>query len=245
MQVIALLQKKLLQTMRSWLMLVIQVVIPATFVITAIMSEKSRGRFKDLPAMKVDFGMYHSTMSMLQTSDSASMAKADKYATAYHEMFDNGEQAHGSLSIFSTSMEAAALAEYEHDLPHTNRELIVGATLADDTKAIAWFNNQPYHGAVLSLWLVHEAVLHALLGSEYGIDLTNAPIPYDAETRDDMVQLAGSIGFQLAINTSFAMAFVMSFYVLPYIRVLSSHIDRTTTTLTTDAHIPSHPRRNV
>lgn len=104
-------------------------------------------------------------------------------------------------------------------LVRINRQYLVGATVSDANTITAWFNNQPFHAAPLSVGLVHNAVIRARLGEGYGIDVVNEPIPYTPDTRMEMIQLGGSMGFQLAINVGFAMAFVGAFYVLAYIRV--------------------------
>lgn len=91
--------------------------------------------------------------------------------------------------------------------------------MLDETLVTAWFNNQPYHSIPLSLSLVHTALIRAFLGSEFQITVTNAPLPYNLETQKQQVAIAGQLGIVLAVNTAYAMAFVMAFFVLPYIRV--------------------------
>lgn len=91
--------------------------------------------------------------------------------------------------------------------------------MLSDNLITAWFNNQPYHSVPLALSLVHTSVIRAHLGSSFGISVTNAPLPYSAETQSQQEALAGQLGIVLAVNTAYGMAFVMAFFVLPYIRV--------------------------
>lgn len=91
--------------------------------------------------------------------------------------------------------------------------------MLSDTLVTAWFNNQPYHSIPLSIGLVHTSLVRAILGPSFDITVTNAPLPYNLETQKQQVAIAGQLGFVLAVNTAYAMAFVMAFFVLPYIRV--------------------------
>lgn len=111
-------------------------------------------------------------------------------------------------------------------LVRVNSQYIAGATIRNPQQIIAHFNNQPFHAAPLSLSLVHNAVIRTHLGVDHSITVFNQPLPYSADSRMHMLQFGGLMGFQLAVNVGFAMAFVASFYVLSYIKVrwLDFHI---------------------
>lgn len=104
-------------------------------------------------------------------------------------------------------------------LVRVNSRYLAGASIRDPLQIIAYFNNQPMHTAPLSLSLVHNAVLRAHLGDDHSITVFNKPLPYSASSKMKLLQLGGTMGFQLAVNVGFAMAFVASFYVLSYIKV--------------------------
>lgn len=97
----------------------------------------------------------------------------------------------------------------------------VGTHVNGSDAIVAWFNNQPYHTSPLSLNLIHNAAVRAILGQDHSIRVINHPLPFTVEQRRQILQMdAGSnIGFQLASNLTFAMAFVSAFYVLFYIKV--------------------------
>lgn len=122
----------------------------------------------------------------------------------------------------------SSIEEYILNLSQTilvwvNRRYLCGAAMSESGRVTAWFNNQPYHAAGVAVGLVHNGLIRAHLGADFGLDVTNAPLPYTADTRMELVSLAGTMGFQLAINIGFAMAFVASFYVLSYIMVCVKH----------------------
>lgn len=105
-------------------------------------------------------------------------------------------------------------------LVRLNSRYLAGMSLnsTNEMDIIAWFNNQPFHTTALSLNLLHNSMLKATLGSEYNIKVTNSPLPFRVESRISMLMAGNNMGFQLATNISFAMAFVSSFYLLFYIR---------------------------
>lgn len=86
-------------------------------------------------------------------------------------------------------------------------------------RIIAWFNNQPFHTSPLSINLVHNAMIKSKFDSDHSIRVVNSPLPFRVESRMNMLMAGNNIGFQLATNISFAMAFVSAFYVMFYIKV--------------------------
>lgn len=66
---------------------------------------------------------------------------------------------------------------------------IVGATITPSTSIItpstiiAWFNNEPYHSPPLALGLALNTVYKTVLGENYEISFSNAPLPYTTDTK--------------------------------------------------------------
>lgn len=212
-QIVALFVKKYLQTRRRWLMLLIQISIPAIFIIITVLSERSRDRFSELPRLPFTFEFYKETVTVLQID-----SETNDIGIQYKAMFDDTN--HRLLTVIGTSIEDYILDVYKNKLVVVNRAYVVGASILGKANSItAWFNNQPYHAAPLAVNLVHNAVLRARLGEDYGIRVTNSPMPFSSEVRRQMIHFGSTMGFQLAINVAFAMAFVAAFYVLTYMRV--------------------------
>lgn len=217
-QMVALFVKKFLQTRRRWLLLIIQLLIPALFIVITVLSERSRGRFADLPRLPITYDSYKETVTVLQV-DSA----PNDIGLQYKAMFADQDPMR-RLTVIDTKLDDYILKEYATQLVVVNRAFVVGATIMENVNSItAWFNNQPFHSAPLAVNMVHNAVLRAKLGTDYGIRVANRPLPYTSEVRRQMIQFGGTMGFQLAVNLAFAMAFVTAFYVLTYIRVSNLH----------------------
>lgn len=211
----ALFVKKFLQTRRRWLLLIIQILIPALFIVITVVSERSRARFADLPRLDIHLDTYKETVTVLHT-DSTPNTISQKYQA----MFAVDNPMRRLETVNNQAFEEYILEQYKSQLVVVNRAYLVGASIMTKGSSItAWFNNQPFHSAPLAVNLVHNAVLKAELGVDYGIRVANRPMPYTSEVRRQMIQFGGTMGFQLAVNLAFAMAFVAAFYVLTYIRV--------------------------
>lgn len=81
----------------------------------------------------------------------------------------------------------------------------------------AFFNNQAYHTAPLTILMMQNAILKSFR-SDCEIQITNKPLPVSADSRTQQLNQGNNMGFQLAFNTGFAMAFVAAFYTLFYIK---------------------------
>lgn len=58
----------------------------------------------------------------------------------------------------------------------------------------------------------------ALHGPDYSIEVTNAPLPFDVNVKLEQMDLTGNLGFQLATNITFAMAFVSGIFIMYMIK---------------------------
>lgn len=97
---------------------------------------------------------------------------------------------------------------------------MAAVTFAKDT-ITAWFNNEAYHSAPLTLNLVHNAAIRALLGEDHSIRVINKPLPFSANTTSpfDFTKDKSFIAVKLTISIGLAMVFVAAFYVIFYIKV--------------------------
>lgn len=136
----------------------------------------------------------------------------------YQEIVRNTDE-QASVNVITTGFADFIINLSKTMLVQVNQQYLVGATVLDGNTITAWFNNQAFHTAPLSVALVHNAIIRARLGESYGIDLINDPMQYTPESRLLMIQQGGTMGFQLSINVGFAMAFVAAFYIIAYIKV--------------------------
>ncbi len=157
-----------------------------------------------------------------------------RYATEYRNQIQTNHV--HEFEKINENFEQYILRLARSMLVRVNSKYLAGATIRDPHRITAHFNNQPYHTAPLSLSLVHNAVIRAHLGIDHSITVFNKPLEYSTESRIKLLQLGGTMGFQLAVNVGFAMAFVASFYVLSYIKVTSFCIHSTNTYFKFEMH---------
>lgn len=81
-QVVALFKKKVIQTIRSWKLLLIQILIPAMFTVITVLAERSSSRFTDLPALQIQLSSYLESVTVLETSPNA---ETDGFESRYIE----------------------------------------------------------------------------------------------------------------------------------------------------------------
>lgn len=125
------------------------------------------------------------------------------------------------LEVIEQRMQDYYLNLADTILVRLNMQYLAGASIGsmkNDT-VIAWFNNQPFHTAPLAVNLAHNAIVRAMLSDQHSIHLVNSPIPYTIDSRLLMLNVGNNIGFQLASNVGFAMAFVGAFYIMFYVKV--------------------------
>lgn len=123
------------------------------------------------------------------------------------------------LSASDDDIQERFLKLAETMLVRLNSRYLAGMSVDGNGTIIGWFNNQPLHTLPLSINLIHNAIVRAKLGNNYSIRVINSPLPFKLESRVDMLIAGNNIGFQLATNISFAMAFVSAFYAMFYIKV--------------------------
>lgn len=101
--------------------------------------------------------------------------------TEYRKMFANMPST-TQLTEILDDMETYILNLSKTLITRINAQYIVGATITENN-ITAWYNNQPYHGAPLTLNLLHNAMLKALNCVNCGIEVANQPMPFLTSSR--------------------------------------------------------------
>ena len=177
-QFIALMMKKILNSMRNWILLLIQVVIPVLFAFITILTVQSWGGNRDLPQLKFSLNTYSRTVTSVEVQPSLN---ADnilmKIYNGYREQFSSNE-----LDIVEGDMSTHYLRLGKRFLTRVNSRYLYGATI-EEKNITVWFNNQPYHTSPISLSLVHNAIVSAVAGRACSISVSNRPLPFTTDSR--------------------------------------------------------------
>ncbi|XP_074034978.1 phospholipid-transporting ATPase ABCA3 isoform X2 [Leptinotarsa decemlineata] len=213
----AMFMKKIVTTIRSWIMLCIQLVLPSIFLMIALIVARNKQVSENLPPMVMNLDKFENSITKIHN-----IGKID-YCGNYTDVLGK----YGYSYQNETDIIASML-----DLTRTNpnlarRRYIVGASFDERSvpNITAWFNNDPYHSPGISLGLVLDSVYQKLFNgcnNECSLEFTNHPFPYTAQTQINQLLTGQSMGFQLAVNVGFSMTFVSSFYVIFIVKEIKS-----------------------
>lgn len=217
-QFMALMEKKVLHSWRNWLLLLIQIIIPITFITITIVIVRSWGGNKDLPKLELSLKTYSPTVTTIQLDPTVwTDSIENKIYENYRQQFEFFPRDVYEIDTTNGDMIEHYLNKSKKFLARVNNRYLFGVTI-DKPNITVWFNNQPYHASPISLSLLHNAILKTVCGKTCTITVANRPLPYRAESRMMMLQAGNNLGFQLSFNIGFAMAFVASFFVIVYIK---------------------------
>ncbi|XP_053686915.1 phospholipid-transporting ATPase ABCA3-like [Sabethes cyaneus] len=205
--------KKILSTIRSWGVLIIQLGIPIFYVAMTFIITRSMAADKDLPPLTMSLNSYKETVTVLEGTPN------DPKVLAYQQQFKQFSGSH-RLDTITQPMNDYILERSKESISEVNTRYLVG-TSYNEAKSTAWFNNKGYHTAPLAVSLLFNGLLGSLCPS-CELTVVNKPLPFKLSTQFKNMNTGVNSGFQLALNTGFAMAFVAALYVLFYIRERTS-----------------------
>ena len=217
-QFMALMEKKILNSWRNWVLLLIQIIIPVTFITITIVIVRSWGGNRDLPQLDLTINTYNPTVTTVQLDTAIPASEIEsKIFESYREQFKDLPRNNFELKVINDDMVEYYLNKSNEFQARVNKRYLYGVTIVKGNITV-WYNNQPYHTSPISLSILHNAVLQAVSGRNCSITVSNKPLAYRTESRMMMLQAGNNMGFQLSFNVGFAMAFVASFYVIVYIK---------------------------
>ncbi|XP_039428969.1 phospholipid-transporting ATPase ABCA1-like [Culex pipiens pallens] len=216
-QLKALFLKKVYQTYRNWFLFLVQIGIPILFVSVTIAVVRAWIGSRDMPSRLLSMASHNPSVTLVQVDPSA---ERESLTEVIYANFLNQFRWIEGLAVSATkeNIVRVFLDLAVQNLVIVNRHYVIGASIMNDN-CTAWFNNEALHSPAISLNALHNALLRTFTNSsKYRIDVTNHPLPYTDETRLQMSRAHNNLGFQLAYNTGFGMAFVSGFFVIFYIR---------------------------
>ncbi|XP_055533387.1 phospholipid-transporting ATPase ABCA3-like [Wyeomyia smithii] len=209
-QIHAMFVKKFMVTYRSLVAFLVQIFIPIFFVIMTIAIVRSFPQIGMLPSLRISFTNYLRTTTVLESAGGN-----PELVTAYQQLFVDKES-DTKLVTITESMTDYILRRAVENEPLVMNEFLVGATISPNIITV-WFNAQGFHTVPLTINTLYNALLHTVCLS-CSISVDNRPLPFRPDTRFAQLQIGNSMGFQLAFNTGFAMAFVTALYIMFYIK---------------------------
>lgn len=208
--------KKILISIRNSVILFIQNFMPIFFITVTILTIRQAGTVLPLKSRHITLESYAQSVTILEMNNSIPLTNQEKeIGIQYKNVVNSYGPSHQFFEINSKeqNFEDYILEKAKTILVQINSKYLAASTI-HHKNITAWFNNQAFHTVPLSLNLIHNAILKAFISKDYNIDITNYPLPYTVTTRFQQVKSGQTSGFQLALNLSFCMSFVSSFYIL-------------------------------
>jgi ATP-binding cassette subfamily A (ABC1) protein 3 len=210
-QFLAMLMKRVLSIIRTWILQFIQILMPVAFLVIAIIVSRNTNKSQDLPKLSLTLDSYNDPVTLMQGDPNNDYFKSYAKTLQGHDV-QNAQNITEIMLNLTETVPATVRMRY-----------IVGASFEERyaglfTMITAWFNNNPYHSPPLALGLVLNVVYKKLVSENSNIRFANYPLPFTADTKVQQLLQGNSMGFQLAFNIGFSMAFVSSFYVLFYVK---------------------------
>lgn len=172
-QVLAMFMKRGLITIRSWVLLLLHIAIPAFLVWQTVQQLNSKtDKDDDLSEHEISLGHYDQPVTIL--------GGAGAYKTGYLDILKNNNSLYEDIGNEDI---------YEYILEKTTksismvRQRYILAAICTENSITALFNNEPYHSPPLAISVAVNAILRSKLGADYRIRFTNHPAPLTINSR--------------------------------------------------------------
>lgn len=100
-------------------------------------------------------------------------------------------------------------------------QYLTAVTVLQNQTILAWFNGQAFHSAALALDLAHNAFIKLTAGADYGVSVTNKPLPF-LPSNDTLIAEApdiDSFGYSFAITIGVVLSVLSASYIGYHIKV--------------------------
>lgn len=156
-QIKAMTIKKFLYSIRNYILLIIQFVIPAFFIVLTMLGEDVLTGDRDLPQLSIAFDQYLQTLTTVEKGTFDEGSLIDGAFKNYQSIIENLPSEH-TLTVADVDFEEQILNQYTKSVSRTNLYSMVGASFHKEVIKV-WFNNQGYHTAPLTINLINNAIL--------------------------------------------------------------------------------------
>lgn len=131
------------------------------------------------------------------------------------------------LTVESGNMDSCLLSLAQSHLKEFKFQYLIGANILKNGTIIAWFNNQAFHTAALTLNTLHNAIVKGLIGEEHSISVANAPFQFlpRNDSMSDVPDL-DAFGYTFCIIIGVVFTILSSSYIQFYIRVWPNESNR-------------------
>ncbi|KAG1683898.1 ATP-binding cassette sub-family A member 3 [Nymphon striatum] len=214
-QVHALLVKRILFTWRNKYLTFSQLAIPVILMTFALLIIQTIPKLDDSSSLVLDLKVFHTTKVPATKFDS-NYKNIDQLFSIYRNQFVKSFDQFVKVKVDTDASFIKYLSNVgEKDISKFSLHWIIGATFKqgkrDQMEISAFFNNQPYHAAPISLSMAQSALLRYYTGSNYSFTVVNHPLPRTADIKEVS---GGENNYQVAQNLMFGFAFLSASFIV-------------------------------
>ena len=149
--------KKFLYSTRNYILVIVQFVIPALFVVLTMMIEDFDLSAKELPALPISFDKYLATVTTVEKGSYKNGSTIENVFKSYERII-NGLPSGHTLKVTTRDFQDEILDRYRNSISEVNLNHMIGASF-NASQIKVWFNNQGYHTAPLAINTINNAIL--------------------------------------------------------------------------------------
>ncbi|KAG1652005.1 ATP-binding cassette sub-family A member 3 [Nymphon striatum] len=205
-QVYALLVKRILYSWRNKLLTLSQLAIPVMLMIFALLIIQTTPKVVDSSSLTLELSVFQNTEvpatdfngNNTNSSNLFQIYKSQFPSSSDNEFVDVSAKTDANFNKYLSDVGAK-------DISRFSLHWVIGATFSenktDNVQVTAFFNNQPYHAAPISLSMAQSAILKSYVSSDYQFTaLQEASLGRD--------------GYQVAQNLMFGVAFLSASFIV-------------------------------
>ncbi|KAK9739397.1 ABC transporter [Popillia japonica] len=176
-QILAMILKRALITMRSWLIFIAITVLAVLASVLVMNSWRTSSRISASPRLDFTLDSYNTPITVITTT-----SKENPYYKNYRKLLlsENREV----VDRGNEDMNDYLLKKTSESMEYVRTHFIIGATFLGNNTIVAWFNDKPFHSPPLALQYVYNAILREKIGPDYSIQFGNYPFRENIQTAD-------------------------------------------------------------
>ncbi|RZC36175.1 ABC tran and/or AAA 21 domain containing protein, partial [Asbolus verrucosus] len=214
-QFAAMVYKKFLSTLRTWPLLLIQIVLPILFFLLAVVGDYYSVKVTS-SALTFNLEKYTNPVILLS-------GKKSEYYKTYKRMLSKYKIS--EVDSIAQTVESVFVKSFRmKDMPLFRNSYIVGATFKNNITA--WFNADPYHSTPLALSLVLNTLYKVNFDKKKSINFINHPLPLSLKTQvhsslkdsSQITYMTLGANLKIATQLGFGMMLAVGLYIVFYIR---------------------------
>lgn len=206
-QTVALFLKRWHTTKRQYFLPILAIVIPVALFFLYASLDVQDAQKTTVKTLVYDVGSYAGPTTGFLSNGSSPLGLTD-FLSAMEEQRVHVVRDVSDPDDFLLNVARHSLADY-------NGKYLVGGETVGDTKAVAWYNGEPYHIGSMSLNLAHTAALRLVTSdSKARVSVINRPLPAEISEQIGVSSYDQAARILAAVFVPTALAFLSSSFVL-------------------------------